>query len=214
MAREAIRYLRLSAAADHALWRGVRQLCCETGNDGAAIALERWQFFAEVWIAPYQRIIPHWSYAALNNGRVVGYLTGCPDTRKFLRQKWLLCDLPQAVRLSAKIARLTGPERNFLKRAAGLTKGPEQRFAAKLRHDLLREYPAHLHMNVAADYRRQGIGRQLTAQYIDDLHQANVGGVHLYCGARPRDFYLGVGFRELGTIRYAGIAVYALALKW
>lgn len=207
---ELTQYLRLAENSDRALWHGVRQLCCQTGNDGAAIEPAQWEFFAQVWIAPYQNILPQWTYVATSDNVVVGYLTGCPDTAKFLRQKWLFCDLPLAVRLSAKIARLSPTEKRFLKRIAGLTRGPEQGFPATLRRSLTRAYPAHLHMNVDASRRRQGIGRHLIARYFADLGQARVAGVHLYCGSRPREFYRRMGFVVLGTSRYAGIDVYAL----
>lgn len=210
---DTVQYLRLGAPSDGNLWRGVRRLCCLTGNDGAPIATERWQFFAKVWIAPYEAILPQWSYVALLNDQVIGYLTGCPNTTKFLRQKWLRCDLPQAVHLSAKIARLTPPESHFLKHVTGLLRGPEQSFPAQLRRTIARDYPAHLHMNVEEAYRRQGLGRQLAARYFADLQRARVSGVHLYCGARPREFYRRIGFAELGTIRYGGTDIHACALK-
>lgn len=206
-------YIRLAENSDRALWHGVRKLCCETGNDGAAIGPAQWEFFAQIWIAPYQTILPQWTYAAVSDNAVIGYLTGCPETAKFLRQKWLFCDLPQAVRLAAKIARLASPEKRFLKRVAGLTRGLEQGFPAKLRRSLARDYPAHLHMNVDARWRRHGVGRQLVARYCADLRQARVAGAHLYCGGRPREFYRRIGFTELGAIRHAGIDVYAFALK-
>lgn len=210
---DTVQYSRLAEASAGKLWQGVRRLCCLTGNDGEAIAPARWEFFAQVWIAPYQTILPQWSYVAASGDAVIGYLTGCPDTAKFLRQKWLLCDLPQAVRLSAKIASLTPPEKRFLKRVTGLSRGPEHSFPAKLRRALARDYPAHLHMNVDASWRRQGVGRQLVSRYFANLRQANIAGVHLYCGTRPREFYRRLGFVEIGAIRYANIAVYALAVK-
>ena len=39
-------------------WQAVRSLCCRTGNGGDPIDPARWPLFAELWIGPYQRLLP------------------------------------------------------------------------------------------------------------------------------------------------------------
>jgi len=73
------------AAKSPADWQAVRSLCCRTGNGGDPIDPTRWPLFAELWIGPYQRLVPEWTYVAEMDGRMVGYLTGCPDTAAFRR---------------------------------------------------------------------------------------------------------------------------------
>jgi hypothetical protein len=87
---------RISAEldSDRAIWAAVAELCCRTGNDGDPISTERWELFGRIWIEPYRVLIPQWSYVALADRRVVGYLTGCPDTLRFYRQRFVRCALP------------------------------------------------------------------------------------------------------------------------
>jgi hypothetical protein len=81
------RRLALDRPAESPLWAEIRTLCCRTGDNGGPIAKERWEFFAKLWVEPYERFLPEWTYVALFEESVVGYLTGCPDSRKFARTK-------------------------------------------------------------------------------------------------------------------------------
>lgn len=208
-----IRRLQRQNEAGGPQWQAIRDLCCRTGNDGAPIAPERWEFFAQVWIGPYQRIFPEWTYIGECGDRVVGYLTGCPDTRRFLLQKFFNCDMPLALRLTAKISTATADQRLYLRRALGLEITPEQSFPTDIRREIRRDYPAHLHMNVEESFRRQGVGRRLVERYISDLRTMGVSGVHLYCGRGPLDFYRKLGFRELSQIHFRDFPVYALGRR-
>jgi len=64
---ESISIKRLSADTDSSgsQWAAVRELCCRTANDGAAIAAERWPLFSEIWIEPYRELLPNWTYVAI-----------------------------------------------------------------------------------------------------------------------------------------------------
>ena len=53
------------AAGSPADWQAVRSLCCRTGNGGDPIDPARWPLFADLWIGPYQRLVPEWTYVAL-----------------------------------------------------------------------------------------------------------------------------------------------------
>ena len=185
-------------------------MCCRTGNDGEPVAKERWQFFARIWIAPYRQVVPQWTFVAVADDKVVGYLTGCPNSRKFRRRKFFFCDLPLVIRIGARIMTANDDEWRYLKQVVGLARGAEESFPARIQKLLRHDYLAHLHMNVEAGFRNQGVGRQLLTHYFADLRQAGVTGVHLYCGARPLEFYRRMGFDEVGRIRLAGIDVYAL----
>jgi predicted N-acetyltransferase YhbS len=55
-------------------------------------------------------------------------------------------------------------------------------------------------MNVAAEYRRQGIGAALIERYARDLTAAGVAGIHLLCGPGPRPFYARNGFTDLSAV--------------
>ncbi len=206
---------RLSAdrQADGALWQSVRALCCRTGDDGAPIAQERWDLFARLWIEPYQRLVPEWTYVALGDGAVVGYLTGCPDTERFVRRKFWRADLPLLARIACGRHRGAPDAPAFIRRALGLARPVEARFSETLRRTLIDAFPAHLHINVDSACRGAGLGRRLMETYLGDLRRSGVGGVHLFCGAAPLEFYRRLDFQLLETLSVRGGAVFALGQK-
>jgi ribosomal protein S18 acetylase RimI-like enzyme len=65
------------------------------------------------------------------------------------------------------------------------------------------KFPAHLHVNLAADYRNGGLGGRLIAAFIADLKRRHVAGVHVVTGlgARNVGFYNRNGFLEVARAR-------------
>lgn len=204
--------IRHATAGD---WKAIRDLCCLTGRQGDPIECGRWPFFAELWVGPYERLRPGWAYVAEAAGRVVAYLTGCPDSARFRRERAVHCTLPLALRVVAGRYPASVDGRRFLARTLGLIADPERRLRREaLSRDVDRRYPAHLHMNVSANRRRQGVGQALVRRYVADLEAQAVPGVHLVCGRAPRAFYLGLGFADLGAIEFrAGVWVYGLGRR-
>jgi GNAT superfamily N-acetyltransferase len=190
----------IRTAAMPADWTAVRELCCRTADAGNPIDRSRWPLFAELWIGPYQGLAPRWTYVAEADGRVVAYLTGCPDTAAFRRGRRARMTLPLLLRLAGHRYPWNVDARRFVRLALRLERGAEARLAATLPVSLGREYPAHLHMNVEAEYRRRGIGGALIERYAADLRAAAVPGVHLFCGPDARRFYLRHGFTDLGAL--------------
>ena len=82
-----------------------------------------------------------------------------------------------------------------------------QAFAA-----LCADYPAHLHINVAAAHRGAGIGAHLVAAFIADLRRRGVPGVHVVTGAKARNigFYAQQGFQMRGQVSWRGNPVVLL----
>jgi GNAT superfamily N-acetyltransferase len=180
-------------------WEAIRSLCCRTGNGGEAIAPARWPLFAELWIGPYQRIVPEWTYVAEADGRVVGYLTGCPDTAAFRRARRLRVTRPLQVAIAHRRYAWNADARRVVALALRLRRGAESRLDATRPGGDPHSYPAHLHMNVEAGYRGRGIGAALIERYTRDLRAAGVPGVHLFCGEAPRRFYARQGFTDLAA---------------
>jgi GNAT superfamily N-acetyltransferase len=69
---------------------------------------------------------------------------------------------------------------------------------------LTESYPAHLHVNLAAEYRNRGIGADLIAAFAADAASAGAVGMHVVTGAGSRNvrFYERNGFRELGRATF------------
>jgi GNAT superfamily N-acetyltransferase len=205
---------RLSAdPAAGSTWAEVRELCCRTGDNGDPIAAVRWEFFARLWIEPYAKLLPHWTYVAEVEGALAGYLTGCPDSARFASAKFWRLTLPLLVAIAAGRYRKVPGAHQFARQALGLTPGVEYRFSRSVQQAIAVAYPAHLHINIDPGYRRHGIGRRLIEEYSADLRAARIPGVHLFCGSDPVEFYLRLGFHELGRVETAGFSVFALGVR-
>lgn len=206
-----VRRLSDDPAADAAAWGGVCELCCQTGNNGAPIDRVRWEFFPRAWIDPYRIILPHWTYVAESETNVVGYLTGCPDTKKFSRERASRATLPLLIEIFCGRFRGVPGTRSYARQALGLASRPEGSFSRALYRSIEQKYPGHLHVNIASAYRRSGLGRRLTENYFADLRYAGVPGVHLFCGADPVPFYRNLGFEILDSVEFSGMGVFVMA---
>lgn len=213
--------LRIRNSLEREDWNFVRRVCCLTGNSGSPIEVSRWPFFGEQWVGPYERLRPEWTTLAVSSDERLGYLTGCPDSGAFIREKRWLFDLPLYLKASFGLYAPNGDRTRFEARfRAGFNPrsadlGPEDRFPAEATRAVLAEYPAHLHMNLTEAARGKGVGRALVDRYRADLTAVGVRGIHLYCSERPRPFYERVGFRELDRIEFRpGVVVYRLGSRF
>lgn len=75
------------------------------------------------------------------------------------------------------------------------------------------KYPAHLHVNLDATVRGEGIGRRLVEMFLSDIAKRGVSGVHVVTGAGARNvsFYERVGFHEAARTTQANTEVIFLA---
>jgi GNAT superfamily N-acetyltransferase len=66
---------------------------------------------------------------------------------------------------------------------------------------LCARFPAHLHINLAADFRNQGIGARLIEAFAGRAAAAGAPGLHVVTGKAMRNvrFYRRCGFSERGT---------------
>ena len=201
-------------AAEKRDWPWIRELCCRTADSRGPIEKSRWDFFAEIWIGPYQRLIPNWTLVAELSGRPAGYLTGCADTKHFMRLRRVLFRLPLFFRVLAGEYPKNADTLRFLRRALRVEKTPERRFPRRVRKLLGAKYPAHLHMNVEAEFRKEGVGKLLFEKFRQELARERVSGIHLFCGEGPLEFYRRLGFKEIGCAKISkGVRVFALGYE-
>lgn len=196
-------------------WRFIREVCCRTANSGEAIDRARWPFFGEWWVGPYEKLRPEWTYVAEHSDapgeRRLGYLTGCPDTPRFDREKWFLSELPLYLKLRLGAFTPTSDTARWADRFVGKGKWPEQCFPLEATRAVHEKYPAHLHINLEKSARGTGTGRLLIERYVEDLSAVGVRGIHLYCGDQPLPFYRKTGFSEVDRIEFRpGVWVYRL----
>lgn len=217
----------------HEDWLTIRELCGRTAEQGRGIEEARWPFFSEFWVGPYEKLLPKWSCVARAEGqrlipaanpsaagttraengpRVVGYLTGCPDTASFERKSLLLHRWPLFIKALLGFYPRNEDTRRFIRRFLGLEKTLESRFPREERLRLMSLYPAHLHVNVDGAFRGSGVGKKLMEIFINDLRKAGVPGVHLVCGDRPVGFYKRLGFGVLARVEAADEPLYVMGL--
>jgi GNAT superfamily N-acetyltransferase len=195
-------------------WQAVRSLCCRTGNGGDPIDPARWPLFAELWVGPYQRLVPEWTYVAEADGRVVGYLTGCPDTAAFRRARRFRITLRLLALIACRRYAWNVDARRTVGLAFRLRRGQESRLADGVPGGFARTHPAHLHMNVESEHRGRGLGTALIERFARDLRAAGVPGIHLFCGAAPRPFYARNGFTDLAALEVSpGRWIYTLGRR-
>lgn len=157
-------------------WTAIKAICADTGRQGEPVDDEEREAFAEHWIGPYRDLRPAWTMVALVDKTVVGYLTGCPDTLAFEKER----------------RRVFRPQ-------------PDSRelFPTEIRLKLWTENPAHLHMNIAADFRGLGAGAALLKAFFDELKKAGVPSAHVICGPAAAPYWERMGFRTAAVVEAA-----------
>ena len=78
---------------------------------------------------------------------------------------------------------------------------------------LCARFPAHLHINLAQEFRSQGLGGQLVATFAAEAAAAGAPGMHVVTGEGMRNvgFYRRCGFAEHGRAPWNGRTVLFLA---
>lgn len=164
--------IRRYRAADRA---DLQRIAADTAFFGEPVEheMEDRRLFLDFFYAYYTDIEPEHIWVACAEQRVVGFLTGCFNTARKERI-WQRQILPRVLwRLFTGRYHLGRRTRRFMRAL----------IAAGWRHENptvdTHIYPAHLHINLDASLRGQGLGRRLMQAYLDDLRANGVPGVHL-----------------------------------
>jgi len=205
----------------------VRHLCCETADRGEP--LERFfgdrEAFADLVTGYYTDHEPQSVWVAEHAGQVIGYLTGCLDTRRHSRilatrvvPTALLRAVYRGTLLSAQTWRLlwagilTWGHGVLHMASADARQRPPQNMASPPRtlaepvaggfggHVSLKDYPAHFHVDIQRGFRRQQVGRRLVERFFEHAHAAGIRGIHIAVRAdnpSSRRFFERMGFTEL-----------------
>ncbi len=164
-------------------WPAIGALCAETGAQGEPVEGDH-EAFAERWVGPYRVLCPEWTFVAEEDGKIVGYLTACPDTTIF--------------------------ERNVRER---LKPTPDSRgfFGEEFLARFWQENPGHLHMNVAKGSRSGGLGGRLLDLCFGEMRRVGLGSAHVFCGTRAKGYWEKAGFRlERSCEPIPGVFIHAL----
>jgi ribosomal protein S18 acetylase RimI-like enzyme len=174
------------------------QIAADTAFFGEPVEafLEDRNLFCDIFYRYYTTLQAKYCWVAVDHLNVVGFLAGCPDTRSLARQ-WLSSILPgvlsNVVHGKYMIGTLTRHYLYSLVRMQLMERAPAVDLAL---------YPAHLHVNLDANWRGMGIGGKLLQRYIEQLSQEHVPGVHLSTTDQNRSackLYEQMGFQLLGS---------------
>ncbi len=156
-----------------------RQAVFRIGGDtaffGAPIEayMEDRNAFLDAFYAYYTDLEPEHAWVASANGEVVGFLTGCVDTRVHDR-KILRVIIPRVAASLLRGRYHLGKRsfRYFRGLLSGLLRGEFTRVDLAI-------YPAHLHINVDAAWRGYKLGQSLMDAYLGQLRELGIPGVYL-----------------------------------
>lgn len=154
----------------------VREICCDTAYMGKPVEnffFDR-EIFADLIIKYYTDFEPGSFWVAENEGIVVGYLSGCLDTRRYIKiMKWhlvpsvLLKALLRGVFLRLQTYRLIYFSLKSLTMPGAKRSMPFDK------------YPAHLHIDIKSAFRGAHIGSSLMEKFLGQLKGSGIKGVFL-----------------------------------
>jgi GNAT superfamily N-acetyltransferase len=155
----------------------VREICAATawmGEPDPERIPDGW-IWAEFWTRYFtdREWRNSWVVQCDRSGRVVGYLTGTADVRRFDRYAPFL--LPGIVlrAVRKRLLRRTASRKAILGLLRSHLAGE-----AELPPGVGRDYPGTFHMNLLPEARRRGLGSLLLETYLAHMRRLGVPGVH------------------------------------
>ena len=189
-------HIRSYQAADRS---SVRRICCDTADRGEPV--ERFftdrELFADLVTRYYTDAEPQSLWVAEHEGRVIGYLTGCLEPRRY---QWVMgCRILPAALMKA-IRRRTWQSPQTWRILWG---GWRTWHRGGPPWAVLRRYPAHLHVNIELPFRDQRVGQRLVERFLEQARTVRVSGAHVAVRSdNPRAcrFFERMGFTEFARV--------------
>ncbi len=186
--------------------QAIADVCLKTADAGADATgiFDDDDIWAEIFVLPYAARHPDLAFVVeTDDGRVVGYIVGTPDTDEFeawfhdewwprFAERWPLPDVERSQQDGTLIY------------AYGREPG---------REPYSQGYPAHLHIDLLPEVQGQGWGRRLIDTLVAALRERGVSGLHLVAGADNAGalaFYPRVGFEPIPS--HEGVQAFARTL--
>ena len=157
--------------------QAIRDICVATCWMGAyrpRMVPHEWAW-AEYWTRYFTDAEPRhaWVVRRGADARVVGYLVGTSDVRRF--QRYTTALMP-ALGLRMLLHRLAGYRVN--RPALVSVVRSELRDESHLPAWVAREYPGTWHFNLLPEARRKGLGTRLFGCYVDQMRRRGISGIH------------------------------------
>ncbi|ORX40320.1 N-acetyltransferase GCN5 [Kockovaella imperatae] len=175
------------------------KICCETGNNGkdGTGLLSDDRLWGDIWVLPYVKRDPQLAWVVEDlDGQVIGYTVGTDDSDAFnqwYKESWWPAESKKYERPPTSSG---GPsrEQTFFKIADETGSTPL--------NSSLREYPAHLHIDLLPPAQGKGLGRKMIRTLLQAMQDRGIKGVHLGASAENHSacaFYQKIGFGEVPT---------------
>jgi ribosomal protein S18 acetylase RimI-like enzyme len=182
----------------------VYDVCVRTGDSGgdASGKYSCDDILPDIYAGPYLYLEPRLAFVLVDGGQPVGYVLGTADTATFVsryRQQWI-------PRLAERYPPPPDPPASPDDEQVSEFYRPE-----RLLRPGLRDYPAHLHIDILPPYQGAGHGRDLIGTFVDAAAGAGAPGVHVSVGrsnTRAQAFYRRVGFEPVQAGGPPGTALY------
>jgi ribosomal protein S18 acetylase RimI-like enzyme len=171
----------------------VYNICVETANagQGARGRYSTDDLVPDIFAGPYLFLEPEHAYVLDNGERAVGYIIGTASTPDFVaayQERWL-------PRLRARYQPLSGPPVTEEEYRLDAMFHPERLLLPELS-----PHPAHLHIDLLADHRGSGHGRELINTFLASVAAAGAASCHLVvrqANVNARGFYAKLGWRPI-----------------
>jgi GNAT superfamily N-acetyltransferase len=159
-----------------------------------------------LWCKAYYTLTPSTCFALDDgSGRTIGYILGTPDTKAFVRRWHEMLN----TFIDSKLIPPPGPDLAVEESAGDLVRSLKKSLyeaqcsmlLGEGKEQLLKAYPAHLHVNILPEYQGRGCGKMMINTFLERLRQLGAPGVHLgmvRSNDGARRFYERLGF-ELCT---------------
>ncbi|MFC1801378.1 GNAT family N-acetyltransferase [Nanoarchaeota archaeon] len=177
--------------------QAVRKICADTGLQGKPIdpVFSDREIFSSVITDYYLDHEPEHAWVVEDQGKVVGYLLGCTNTKRFERIMATKI-IPTTIAKTLKRCFIDGKYNNHQNTKKFLKWAATKAMFEMVEHP--HDAPAHLHINLAQGYRSRRLGLDLLTNYENMLRE---NGINKYFGEvfssesrRQEELYKRIGF--------------------
>jgi ribosomal protein S18 acetylase RimI-like enzyme len=171
----------------------IYRICVLTSDDGedASYKFPEPDLLGHIYAGPYGVYEPDLCFILTADGAPAGYILGARDTQAFNSR----CNTDW---LPVLRQRYPLPPDEDDSESANCIRHIHSGF--EFDHQLAQEYPAHLHIDLLAVGRGQGLGRKMMETFLNRLRELHVPAVHLGVGGqnhRAIAFYRRMGFHAI-----------------
>jgi ribosomal protein S18 acetylase RimI-like enzyme len=173
---------------------------------------------ADVYLLPYLDLEPQSLFVAEVEGALIGYLAGCLESSRMPSESERMSSALKRHHLMLRPKPLA-----FFLRATLDTPSDQVRGERPVGEFSDARWPAHLHINIIAEYRGKGVGEALMDAWKKRLHETKTLGCYLQTLVENEGavkFFRRMGFVEHGAtppipgVRYKGRRVHQQTMVW